>query len=322
MSMRTTGKRTGAGAALLLAAALGLGSGGSAHAEPAASTAATARMIAASVLRGAADAGALGDRVVRFLAGAHAQGGVDATIRTASTARRSPPAIPSPAMPALARPAGDVFGSVAIAFRRLPAVEKIAPARREMARANALRCADGACTAPRDGLAKAMRGVESASLIGKARKVNAQVNAYVTYRRDAETWGVTDYWATPRETLARRTGDCEDYAILKMALLRDLGVAETDMSLVVLRDESRGVFHAVLSLRTPSGHLILDNLRDEIVSDRELPHYLPLYSVSAGKGFIHGRKAGSSPVQMSSLSFETIAPGEGPAPVTELRPGF
>lgn len=320
-----TRTRTGAGAAVLLAAALGLGGAGMAQAEAFAPTAETAQRIAELTLRGAAYADALRDRAIRLLGGAHVAdrrlggSGVDATIRTASTARKIPE------LPAgRSTQAKGVFGSVAIAFRRLPAVEKIAPARAEFKRSALLRCADRACAEPQKTLETALRAAGDRPLLRKAKAVNAQVNAYVAYRRDADTYGVIDYWATPQEILKRRAGDCEDYAILKMALLRELGVAETDMAVVVLRDERRGVYHAVLSLRTASGHLILDNVRDDILSDRELPHYLPLYSVSAGKGFIHGRKSGSSPVQMSSLSFDSVAPGEGPDPVTaaDLRPGF
>lgn len=233
---------------------------------------------------------------------------VDATLHTASTSRANQPSVP-----AAAARSGDVFGSVAIAFRRLPAVDRLAPALEEMAQTSLLGCAGYNCTGSDRAMMTSLNAMERAPLIEKARAVNARVNAHVRYQRDTENYGVIDYWATPRQILDRGAGDCEDYAILKMALLRELGVPGEEMAVVVLRDESRGLYHAVLALRLAGGrHVILDNMQDAVLADTALPHYLPLYSISSGKGFIHGRRAGSSPVQMSAVPLDKVAPGEGP----------
>lgn len=295
------------GTALALAALCGLASVSAAGADTLPMPFRTTQPAVGLALHGLASADILRDAVLRLPAANGA--GIDMAIRTASTLRGNAPA--APARTARSR---DVFGSVAIAFRRLPALAKIAPAQDEMTRAGVMRCADDGCTLPRRRMMESLGGLRNAPLAEKAKAVNTQVNAHVAYRRDAENYGVVDYWATPQEILARRAGDCEDYAILKMALLREIGVAERDMAIVVLRDESRGLFHAVLSLRTGAGYLILDNMRDEVLADGALPHYLPLYSVSAGRGFIHGRKSGSSPVQVSGIPFDMVAPGEGPDP--------
>ena len=61
---------------------------------------------------------------------------------------------------------------------------------------------------------------------------------------------VLDYWAKPSEILAHRAGDCEDFAILKMAALLRAGIPAQSMSLVVLQDRRRKFFHAVLSVST------------------------------------------------------------------------
>lgn len=269
--------------------------------------AAPARPLAALALDAVAQAGKL-RALMPDLAAAGGMAFADMTIRTASTTRAN-----APPLPAKAGKTGDVFGSVAIAFRRLPAIDRLAPALDEMDRTSLMRCEGEACTEPRGALMQDLRAMRGVSLLDKAMAVNARVNAHVRYQRDADNYGVIDHWATPLEILKRRAGDCEDYAILKMALLRELGVAGEDMAVVVLRDESRGLYHAVLSLRAENGeHLILDNMRDAVLADGALPHYLPLYSISAGKGFIHGRRAGSSPVQMSSMPLDKVAPGEGP----------
>lgn len=47
-------------------------------------------------------------------------------------------------------------------------------------------------------------------LTERIRETNTAVNEYLVYRSDNG-----DYWQSPEESLLYRTGDCEDYAILK-----------------------------------------------------------------------------------------------------------
>ena len=54
----------------------------------------------------------------------------------------------------------------------------------------------------------------------RLREVNDFFNRRRRLQDDAVTWGVPDYWATPLETLGKRRGDCEDYAIAKYYTLR------------------------------------------------------------------------------------------------------
>lgn len=111
------------------------------------------------------------------------------------------------------------FGSVAIPFKRLSAVKKLAPALEEMQAEASLACG-GDCPGAVLTIAKVVRDSDGASLRDKLNRVNSAVNAAIRYRPDIETYNVSDRWATPSETLARQEGDCEDYAILKMAALR------------------------------------------------------------------------------------------------------
>ena len=46
------------------------------------------------------------------------------------------------------------------------------------------------------------------------------VYEYVEYRSDVETWGIEDYWQTPRQTNTLRTGDCEDMSIFVLFLVK------------------------------------------------------------------------------------------------------
>lgn len=132
------------------------------------------------------------------------------------------------------------------------------------------------------------------------RAVNRAVNAAVRYQTDAVTWGVEDYWASPAETLARGAGDCEDYALLKMAMLAALGVADSRMTVVVVKDTVRGIGHAVLAVRVGERFAILDNLTDAVRGDGEIASYLPLYSIGPTGAWLHGRRREAPALQVSS----------------------
>ena len=45
-----------------------------------------------------------------------------------------------------------------------------------------------------------------------------------TFARDEVLFGEADHWQIPEEFAARKTGDCEDYALLAQALLRRNGI--------------------------------------------------------------------------------------------------
>ncbi|MFO1068050.1 MAG: transglutaminase-like cysteine peptidase [Geminicoccaceae bacterium] len=130
-----------------------------------------------------------------------------------------------------------------------------------------------------------LRGLAGEPPERQLREVNRFANSWA-YRADREVWGRSDYWATPLEFL-RRSGDCEDYVILKYVSLRQLGFAADRLRLVVVRDSLRGLVHAVLAVRLGGETLILDNLADAILPDRRLVHYEPYYSANETARWAH-----------------------------------
>ena len=91
--------------------------------------------------------------------------------------------------------------------------------------------------------------------------VNAKVNNEVSPVTDAEHFGVTERWSYPDDG----KGDCEDYVLLKRRDLMARGWPASSLLITVVRDlKNEG--HAVLTAHTSKGDLILDNVRDEIVS--------------------------------------------------------
>ena len=112
-----------------------------------------------------------------------------------------------------------------------------------------------------------------------ARAVNESVNDH-PYIADEESWGRSDYWVTPEEFYARGGGDCEDYAIVKYAWLRSLGVPEDSMRLAVVYDVERKSPHTVLVLQDGAKTLILDNQDTEMRVAESVTRYRPIFSIN------------------------------------------
>jgi predicted transglutaminase-like cysteine proteinase len=190
----------------------------------------------------------------------------------------------------------------------------------------------GTCRADSTLLDRIAHETGGKTLVEKVGIVNTLVNSTIRYRSDRSLYGKLDYWAAPEEILSRSSGDCEDFAILKMTALMRAGLPANSLSLVVLRDTDRGVFHAVLAVATSSGSFILDNTRAKVVKDSDLPNYQPLYSLSQARAWVHGTKAKNKRALASNGEVTTAAPGEGIAPneaenlligrAGSLRPGL
>ena len=205
-----------------------------------------------------------------------------------------------------------IFGTVAIPFSIISSRSKWQRTQMALAQRLSRVCMfEAHCTARKQAVKEAMAKLADSSFYSKLVEINSTVNRLIAYKTDVNTYGMLDYWATYGETLAKGQGDCEDYANLKLALLTKLGIPATSMSLVVLKDQRRQIFHAVLAVSTNRGHFILDNVRNEIVTDRQLPDYMPLYSFSAGRSWIHGLPRGHEMIaKMSVTDFNRIIPGE------------
>ena len=90
--------------------------------------------------------------------------------------------------------------------------------------------------------------------------INVAVNRAVKPMSDFDIYGRDEVWAYPDQGV----GDCEDYVLEKRRQLADAGISLSNLLVTVVR-KADGEGHAVLTLRTDRGDLILDNLRDEIL---------------------------------------------------------
>jgi predicted transglutaminase-like cysteine proteinase len=117
---------------------------------------------------------------------------------------------------------------------------------------------------------------------GRARigEINRAVNLAIRPVPDEKRHGA-DVWTSPLATLAAGQGDCEDYAIAKLALLWAAGIPERDTRFVIVRDARAGEDHALAMVRHEGRWLALDNRRFTLI-DADYLAYRPLF-LAAGE---------------------------------------
>jgi predicted transglutaminase-like cysteine proteinase len=96
--------------------------------------------------------------------------------------------------------------------------------------------------------------------------INRTINRAITPVADDEHYGIyrmgiRNWWTYPDDG----KGNCNDYVLLKRKLLVEAGWPQSALPLTVVRTPS-GEGHLVLMIKSDHGDLILDNLRDDILS--------------------------------------------------------
>ena len=129
----------------------------------------------------------------------------------------------------------------------------------------------------------------------KLELVNRRINAAIRYMADTAQWGALDLWSAPLDSHNKGSfntgfGDCEDYAIAKYVALRDAGVADEDLHLLLVRDNTVHTAHAVLAAHQDGRWLILDNRWARLLVDIELKQFVPLFALNE-----HGVKLFAAP---------------------------
>ena len=155
--------------------------------------------------------------------------------------------------------------------------------------------------------AKAGRAVEAwQAMLGQAagldeqeklRMVNGFWNNTLIGGEDISVWGQVDYWATPLQSLAKGSGDCEDYVIGKYFSLLYLGVAPEKLRFVYVRAQigSQSIAHMVLGYypQPQAEPLVLDSLVDRIQPAHNRPDLTPVFSFNAQGVYMPGGKRSS-----------------------------
>jgi predicted transglutaminase-like cysteine proteinase len=98
-------------------------------------------------------------------------------------------------------------------------------------------------------------------LLQQLFSINAYANDRVKWTSDAELYGEIEHWAYPLDR-----GDCEDIVLLKRRLLAKAGWPMGALLITLVEDPAaKNGRHAVLTVRTDRGELILDNQTPEIL---------------------------------------------------------
>jgi predicted transglutaminase-like cysteine proteinase len=205
----------------------------------------------------------------------------------------------------------DVFGSIALPVDSTPLDGRWKAVSRRPA------------SASEEGWAASLRARPAAERIAA---VNRFVNARIAFVDDARQFGRTDVWQSASEALRRGQGDCEDYAIAKLQLLRAAGLDERGLFLVIVRDLVRRSDHAVLAVHSAGRLWILDNGTDRIEDSEDIRDYRPIFTYAAGQRWTHGyRRTVEPPIVLAStdpVGAALPAPAAGPALTDASEPVF
>jgi predicted transglutaminase-like cysteine proteinase len=114
---------------------------------------------------------------------------------------------------------------------------------------------------------------------------------------------VADVWTSPLKTIAAGQGDCEDYALAKLAALREAGVAEEELRLMVIHETGSESYHAVAAVRLEGRWTILDNRRLALLTDSAIDAQ-PIGSYAFGESQSDPNFAFASGASESAQSFD------------------
>jgi predicted transglutaminase-like cysteine proteinase len=140
--------------------------------------------------------------------------------------------------------------------------------------------------------------------------VNRSLNLAIAYASDLSQHGVSDLWSSPLSTLERGRGDCEDYAIAKMFVLRAAGTAAEDLRFLIAHNHSDGDAHAVLAVRSENRWVILDNRKMLLLDDVMVRDLQPLFALDLAG--VHKFVTPSAVVATASAQTAPASNGSGP----------
>jgi predicted transglutaminase-like cysteine proteinase len=147
--------------------------------------------------------------------------------------------------------------------------------------------------------------VRTRSGAARIETANRLINTAIRYMSDLAQHATIDVWSGPLASLGTGRGDCEDYAIAKYVVLREAGVPEQDLRVLLVRDRNVREDHAVLAIRNGEAWTVLDNRSSALAPDNELRHFKPLYALDNG-----GVNLFASPYlsQRQTVQAKTVSP--------------
>ena len=190
----------------------------------------------------------------------------------------------------------DVFGSVALSINRTPLDGRWRRAGTRGIAGSAARFASA---------------LSNRGQVERLEAVNRYVNDRVRFVDDRAQYGRADVWTSASDTLSRGKGDCEDYAIAKLQMLRKAGFSDRDLYLVIVRDLVRRADHAVLVARADGRMYVLDNGTDKLLDTASVSDYRPIMTFAAGGAWTHGYRRPASEIEYAEVRVQAVAPALG-----------
>ena len=179
----------------------------------------------------------------------------------------------------------DVFGSVALKVGHTPLDDRWHAVEHAAVSGSAARFA---------------HSYKDAAPLKQLEAVNWYVNGRVRFEDDYRRFGRADVWSSANDTLRNGRGDCEDFAIAKMQMLRAAGFSDRDLYLVVLRDLVRRADHAVLVARAEGRMVVLDNGTDELVDTDKVADYRPILTFASYGEWTHGYRVANPRMEIAA----------------------
>ena len=143
-----------------------------------------------------------------------------------------------------------------------------------------------ACTSAEIVAWRAMiQGLRSQAPLDQLSEVNRFLNTW-SEKPDDENYGAEEYWASPLEFIAR-SGDSEDFAIVKFFTLRELGFTNEQLRIVVAKDVLRNKVHSFLAVYHEGEIHILDSVSNSVLTQNDVKYYVPFYSVNETTRWAH-----------------------------------
>lgn len=152
-----------------------------------------------------------------------------------------------------------------------------------------------------------MNKIKNQSLHVKLKALNNYINA-ITSLDDNPRNAMIDIWSTRAEFLSKGGGDCEDYAITKYYSLKDMGVSEKNMCLIVVKEKYSGYDHMVLGVWTKQNTppLILDNLSFKVLPLNKRVDLAPSYCMNENGYFTIDKNGNTKKANIAFKAYEKM----------------
>ena len=165
-------------------------------------------------------------------------------------------------------------------------------------------------------VAASTRGDAEPAALAQLASVQRNADHRVSDRADPRGLGAGDPSLMGRNTSARESADCEDYAIAKVKPLLALGFRPQDLYLVIGDDGILMARRAILVVRAQGKFWVLDSLSSAVVDADLFRDFDPIITLSADRKWVHGYAPGAHErLATSQRRRPLIAPGPGLAAV-------